>query len=78
MKGFSNPSLDEGDRTRGSKSTLEKMKFKELERESDSPVIGGVIPPRGQESPWFIPQITKGWKKSLSHGFSFGEESEKE
>jgi hypothetical protein len=54
------------------------MKFKESERESDSSVIVGVILVRGQEIPRFLPEITWGWKKSLSHYCSFEEESEKE
>jgi hypothetical protein len=77
MKGILNPFKAPGDRTSGSKSTLEMMIFKELEGESDSAVIGGVIPPRGQEITWLLPQITKGWETRLSHCCSFGEESEK-
>jgi hypothetical protein len=52
------------------------MKFKESEGESDSLEIGGVIPPKGQEIQWFLSQITKGWERILSHGCSFGDESE--
>jgi hypothetical protein len=60
MKGILNPLKALGDLTRGSKSTLERMKFKESERESDSSVIVGVILVRGQEIPRFLPEIAWG------------------
>jgi hypothetical protein len=63
---------------KGIKKYLERMKFKESERESDSSVIVGVILVRGQEIRRFLPEIAWGWKKSLSHYCSFEEESEKE